>query len=101
MKGSVCYTIIFVLLLLLIWSVWAWECPLIEENRERLHDGLYRRGIYPYSVLPPYRQVWYHRLYAPWYDPLYTYDEPYGYCRRFGSCYPCPGWRNMGPPMCP
>jgi len=97
--------IIAVLLILLIWSIWSCQCPLIEENRPRRYGGLYRQpGFYPYSTLTPYRQAWYNRLYSPWYDPVDIYDDAeitYRYCRNFPSCYPCPGWINMGPPMCP
>ena len=104
MSNNINLLIIALLFIGLVYCIWNCECPLIEENRNRMYGGLYRRGIYPYSTLTPYRQAWYHRLYAPWYDPLYMYDDPvntYGYCRMFPGCYPCPGWRNMGPPMCP
>jgi len=98
--------IIIFLLLMIIWSILMCSCPLIEETFYPGHHHLYNTDIYPgrypYGLVPYWRRGYYRRLYAPWYAPLYDDDMVvnYKYCRNNPDCYPCPGWRFMGPPSC-
>jgi hypothetical protein len=98
--------LIVFLLLMIVWSILICSCPLIEEGFYPGHHHMYYPdiypGVYPYGSIPYWRRGYYRRLYAPWYAPLYI-DDPivdYDYCRKNPDCYPCPGWRFMGPPSC-
>jgi hypothetical protein len=92
---------------MIIYSILICTCPLIEEGFHGYdRHNLYNPDIYPgvnsYGLIPYWRRPHYRRLYAPWYAPLYV-DDPiinYNYCLRNPDCYPCPGWRFMGPPSC-
>ena len=58
----------------------------------------YRQDYVPPIILPP-RYIDSNQYYFPKLGRMPLHNRT-SFCRKFPLCYPCPGWKYMGPPKC-